>query len=303
MAPKFVKYKSYSGFLIRDNCTPYSKPETLNHMDRALYLTSLVEVGGKFGLVQSYDGAAMSAGIEHKIAVLPRTLDQGSLWEMLNDIRVGVPLSSCPPLEKLLNAFKKVGWTLDSAGVLRDSQTGSKITGRAIRNEFTPIDGKVPEQGSFNDKARDWIILFHELFNHPATFHVQIESAKKFLLLSNKVIETEAYKAIRGVQNPSILVVNQNMTEEQDLAMCVYHSHSVNAPRPARDCLTLSKPTNLKDWPKRFLRILGTKSYGAWKDTVDGNNRYDRTRLLAMKSDLWSERLFVGPNAIMPKDL
>lgn len=301
--PKYVKYKSYSGFLIRDNCTPYVKPQTLNHLDRAVYLTSLVEVGGKFGLVQSYDGAGMSAGLEHKIAVLPRTLSQGSLWGMLNDIRAAVPLNTCPPLEKLLNAFKKLNWTLDSVGVLRDSQTGSEVSGKIIRNEFTPMDGKVPAQGPMHDKARDWIIMFHELFNHPATFHVQIESAKKYLLLSNKKREIEAYRAICGVQNPSVLKVNSGINQEQDLAMCVYHSHSVNGPAPAKSCLDESRPNTDKDWPKRLIRLLGTRKYGSWKDTIDGNNRYDRTRLLAMKSDLWNESLFVGPNAIMPKDL
>lgn len=300
---RYVKYKSYSGFLVRDNCTPYSKPQTLNHIERAIYLTSLVEVGAKFGLIQNYDGAGMSAGLEHKIAVYPRTMKPGSIWAVLGDIQNAVPRSTCPPLERLLNAFLKVGWILDSAGVLRETKTGSVVSGEAIRNEFTPMGGVVPPSGPLHEQSKQWIMMFHELYNHPATFHIQIESAKKFLLSSNEKNEIAAYKTICGVNSPSVAKVNVHLTQEQDLALCVYHSHSVNAPRPARDCLTLSKPSPDKEWPKRLLYLLGTRKFGNWRDTVDGNNRYDRTRLLAMKSDLWSTELFTGTDAIMPKDL
>lgn len=300
MTVKHRTWKNYAGCLINDVYTVYKKPVSKMHMDRALYLTSLVEVGGKFGLVQSYDGAGMSAGLEHKIAVLPRSLEQGSLWGMLNDIRIAVSPDGCQPLRMLLEAFTKCGWTLDSAGVLRDSKTGSKVSGAVIRNEFTPVDGKVPQSGPQWEKAKYWAELFNALFNHRMTFHVQIENAKKSLIASNKVIETAAYRAICGVENPSILIVGQNITEAQDLAMCVYHSHSVNGPAPARSCLETSRPDNTVDWPQRLLKELGTKKYGKWADTKDNDNRYDRTRILATQSGLWSLET-IEKN--MPKDL
>jgi hypothetical protein len=297
-------WKEFSGCLINTESTVYPNPNSKNHMDRAVYLTSLVEVGAKFGLINSYDGAGMSAGLEHKIAVYPKNLSaQGSLWGLLNDIRSAVPLDDCAPLKELLDAFKRVGWTLDSAGVLRDSKTGVRVHGEVIRNELTPPGGKVPKTGPNWEKAKQWAVLFNKVFNHPATFHSQVEAAKKGLLLSNKAVESDAYKKITGVSNPSVLIVGENITPEQDLAWCVYHSHSVNGPAPARDCLRLSIPSTSKDWGKRFLKIIGSRSYGKWKDTKDGNNRYDRTRVLAMGSGLWDASLFSGPNAIMPKDL
>ncbi|NBP56914.1 hypothetical protein EBU71_10370 [bacterium] len=300
MTIKHKTWKQYSGCLIDDKYTVYEKPKNKSHIERALYLTSLVEVGGKFGLIQSYDGAGMSAGLEHKIAVLPKSLEQGSIWELINEMRSAIDPDSCYPLRMLLKAFNKCGWTLDNAGVLRDMKTGLKVHGSVVRNEFTPSNGKVPPSGPEWEKAKRWAELFNELFNNPLTFRIQIESAKKSLLLSNKTVEINAYRGICGVENPSVLVVNQNISEAQDLAMCVYHSHSVNGPAPARSCLEASKPDNTPDWPGRFLKILGTRKYGRWADTKDGNNRYDRTRILAIRSGLWSTLTI---EQIMPKDI
>jgi hypothetical protein len=300
---KLVKYKNYSGCVIRDNSTTYQNPNTKVHMDRAVYLTSLIEVAGKFGIINSYDGAAMSAGLEHNVSVLPKTMEAGSLFAAINFIRMSVPESTCPPLTSLLVAFKSAGWVLDASGVLRDYKSGQKVSGQAIRNEFTPDNGVVPETGPKWEQAKRWALLYNTLFNHPATFHTQIESAKRGLLLGNKQGEVAAYKAITGVENPSVLVVGTNIKPEQDLAMCVYHAHSVNAPSIAKSCLSDSKPDNTTAWPKRLVYILGTKSYGNWKDTTTGSSRYDRTRTYAKNSGIWTPELFVGNNAIMPENV
>ena len=300
---KWVKYKSYSGCVIRDNSTLMPPTQSIYHLDRAVQLTSLVEVGGKFGVINSYDGAAMSAGLEHNVSVLPKTMDQGGLFPALNLIRMAVPESTCPPLTSLLAAFKTAGWVLDAAGVLRVSTTGQEVSGQAIRNEFTPDNGVVPETGPKWEQAKRWALLYNALFNHPATFHTQIESAKMGLLLGNKAGEIAAYKAICGVSYPGILMVNVNLTPEQDLAMCVYHSHSVNAPSIARSCLIESSPDNTPAWPKRLIHILGTRAYGNWKDTTNGSSRYDRTRTYAKNSGMWAPELFTGPSAIMPENV
>lgn len=302
-AVKHRTWKNYSGCLINENYTLYPNENTNLHLDRALYLISLVEVGGKFGLVQSYDGAAMSAGLEQKIAVLPKSLSQGTLWGMLLEIKTAIKESDCPPLKKLIKALSDVDWFLDNAGILRHKNSGAEVTGSEIRNQFTPPDGKTPSSGPEWEQAARWATLFNELFNHPATFDIQISSAKKSLLLTNKASEYTAYKAVTGVENPSILVVDKNITKEQDLAMCLYHSHSVNGPVPAKDCLKNSRPDGSRAWAKRLIRLLGTKKFGAWADTTDGSNRYDRTRILAKNSGLWDESLFVGPDAIMPENL
>ena len=299
---KWVKYKSYSGCVIRDNVTIYPNPQTNLHMDRAVYLTSLLETAGHFGVVQSYDSCAMSAGLEHNVSVLPRTMEQGGLFPALNFIRMAVPERACPPLISLLGAFKSVGWVLDASGVLRDYKTGQKVSGQAIRNEFTPDNGVVPETGPKWEQAKRWALLYNALFNHSATFHTQIESAKRSLLLGNKAGEISAYKAICGVEYPAILMINVNLTPEQDLAMCVYHSHSVNAPSIARSCLIESKPDNTPAWPKRLVRILGTRKYGNWQDTATGTSRYDRTRIYAKNSGMWPATLFDN-SGIMPENV
>lgn len=300
---KWVKYNNYSGCVIRDNTTTYPNPNSIYLLDRAVYLTSLLETGGKFGMVQSYDGAAMSAGLEHNVSVLPKTMDQGGLFPALNFIRMAVPESTCPPLVSLLGAFKSAGWVLDATGALRASTGGQKVSGQAIRNEFTPDNGVVPETGPKWEQAKRWALLYNALFNHPATFHTQIESAKRGLLLGNKAGEISAYKAICGVEYPGILMVDVNLTPEQDLALCVYHSHSVNAPSIARSCLIESNPDNTPAWPKRLIRILGTKAYGNWKDTTTGGSRYDRTRIYAKNSGMWAPELFSGNDAVMPENV
>lgn len=178
-AVKHRTWKNYSGCLINENYTLYSNENTNLHLDRALYLISLVEVGGKFGLIQSYDGAAMSAGLEQKIAVLPKSLSQGTLWGMLLEIKTVIKESDCPPLKKLIKALSDVDWFLDNAGILRHKNSGAEITGSEIRNQFTPPDGKTPSSGPEWEQAARWATLFSELFNHPATFDIQISSAKK----------------------------------------------------------------------------------------------------------------------------
>lgn len=301
MTVDHVKFRRYAGCRIKDSYTKFDKPAGMDHLDRALYLTSLVEVGGKFGLVQSYDGAGMSCGLEHKIALYPRNKKQGSLWGMLAEIRAAVAPCSCPELGELMSALTNVGWTLDAAGVLRHADTGREVGGNDIRNEFTPPNGKVPKTGPEWEQAKRWIELWHGVFAHPATFQVQIESARKGLLKHNRKGELSAYKAACGL-HPTVLKARFNITEEQDLAMCMYHAHSVNAPAIARKCLTASRPDATPQWPKRLIRTLGLRDFARWKDNRRGNNRYDRTRVLAMKSGLWEARLFEGPQAIMPKN-
>ena len=298
-----MTYRIYSGCVIRDNSTTYPNPNTTVHMDRAVYLTSLLETAGRFGVVQSYDGCGMSAGLEHNVSVLRNTEEPGSLFGAINFIRMNVKESDCPPLTALLSAYKDVGWLLDASGVLRDVKRRQKISGAVIRNEFTPDNGTVPETGPKWEQAKRWALLYNALFNHPATFHAQVESAKRGLLLGNKQGEVATYKVITGVDDPSALVAGTNITHEQDLAMCVYHAHSVNAPSIAKVCLSDSKPDNTSDWPKRLIHILGTKSYGNWKDTTTNSSRYDRTRTYSKNSGIWTPELFTGVNAIMPENV
>lgn len=298
----WTKYKSWSGCKI-----PGIKEFELNteqakkHMWRAVWLTAKVEGGGKFGAINSYDGAGMSAGLEHRIAVYPKTMNQGSLWKLIRELELH---AHCEALNKLFLALKDEKMFLAQDGSLRHVQTGRLISGSEIRNLVTPVNGQVPKSGENWNKAKEWALLFHELFSNEKTYETQVNSTIVSLLEGNQQKETEAYKLSLNVEHPTVLEYGENISAEHDLAWCVYHSFSVNAPGKGRERLQVSKPDKTKEWPKRLIRTLGTTNYGRWYDTFDGGNRYDRTRVYAMSSGMWPEELFEdGPLSIMPKNL
>jgi hypothetical protein len=294
------KYHSWSGCKISGG-DKYAPDDDKDHMQRALWLTAQVEGGGTFGAINSYDGAAMSAGLEHKIAVYPKSMEQGSLWKLLRQLELYAP---CQELENLWDSFKHGPfWYLAQDGTVRHYNTGRLITAREIRDELSPPGGKVPKTGQNWEKAKDWALLFHELFSAQKTHQVQVNSAIDSLVRGNGKNESEAYKVSVGVEHPTVLRAGENIDMEHDLAWCVYHSFSVNAPSMARRRLSSSRPDNSLQYPKRLIRVLGTTNYGRWHDTFDGGNRYDRTRIYAMRSKYWPEELFNGSNAIMPKNL
>src|SRR5688572_11750639 len=80
---------AHAGCLIHGT-VPVLPPEgdqVLSHLDRAYYLATALE-SPRYGSVQSYDGAAMSAGPFHFVAVLPKTLTQGPLWALLRRLEL-----------------------------------------------------------------------------------------------------------------------------------------------------------------------------------------------------------------------
>lgn len=298
---RWAKYKSWSGCRISSGIKwVLTTEQKEQHMYRAMFLTSMLETFGKFGPVNSYDGAGISAGLEHNIAVYPKYMKQGPLWKNLRELELYAP---CDDLEKLWLALKDENTFVAQDGVLRDYNTGAEISAQRIRNIVAPPGGRVPKNGPSWERAKVWAELFHNLFSNPATFDVQIKSAIKSLVSGNGKNESAAYKATVGVEHPSVLGGFEDISEEHDLAWCVYHSFSVNAPGKARRVLSGTRPDNKKDWPKRLIRALGMSKYGRWHDTTDSRNRYDRTRISAKNSGLWSQSLFVGPAAIMPKNL
>ena len=81
---RFVGYRDKKGFVVRGG--PKVEPSrTDRHMARSFYLVSQLEAAN-WGTVQNYDGAGMSAGPLHVIAVFPATGDQGPLWRMVRRI-------------------------------------------------------------------------------------------------------------------------------------------------------------------------------------------------------------------------
>lgn len=290
MIARRVTYKKWAGISICGNKKwEASSINYLNHLDKATWLTAAVEVDSTFGTVQSYDGAGISAGLEHQIAVFPKTSKQGGLWNLLLKLEE-VLQNYNPNWNALKNEFDKVGWYLDTRGILRKKLTGSVVDGAEIRNEFAPPNGVVPESGPNFEKAVRWATLFHKLFEDPDTFKFQIREAKNSLLSSHKDLENQVYKRYCNIEDASVANLGTNISKEIDLAMCFYHSFSVNAPNKARSILgeVLRKSYGPLDFSKHLIKALGTSSFANWQ------NRYIRTRLAAKKSYLFDYSLFVS---------
>lgn len=291
---KRITYKGFAGISIKGKTQwlPASV-NNKNHLDKATWLTSAVEVGSVFGTVQSYDGAGISAGIEHQIAVLPKTMQQGGLWGFLNKLEDALEPNMPRTLVALFGRFDQVGWYLDPRGILRNKHTGSAVSGTEIRNEIAPVNGVVPESGPDYDKAVLWAKLFANAFGDPATFATQIKQAKLGLLHLHKKTESLVYSRYCNIADASVAVVGTNISEDLDLAMCIYHSYSVNAPTRARQLLEhiLSKNLSEKSFCYELIKAFGTSDFANWKQ------RYVRTWTAAKNSGLFKDSLFsvAGP--------
>lgn len=304
---KYISFRGFSGCKI-DGTEKVSVPSSDFHMDRAYYLVSTLEAPW-FGSVQSYDGAGISGGPLHNIAVYPRNLKvQGSMFPLLRALEKA---HAGKPLFDLWAALKDdAGWFVARDGKLRDYETGRVITGREIRNEFTPINGKVPRQGPRWEQAKKWAILFHNLLGSENTFNAQKEFAIEYLINTRKKDERLFYaKMDLNTLRVSDEKKNDNfLSLEEDLALSVYHAYSVNGPGPAskvfKRVINRHAPfVRESSFPKDLIWSLGNHKFGRWKYTEDGRNRYSRTRLMALRSGLWPRKFFVGNDAIMPLKL
>jgi len=276
------------------------------HMDRAVWLTSQVEAP-KWGTVQGYDGAAMSGGLLHNVSVLPKTVAQGDLFGLLAKIFEYVDAKGAAnvPVTNMRQALQAKGWTVARDGVLRNA-SGLKVSGQDIRNEFTPPDGKVPRQGPQFDQAMRWAMLFHNLFSDPGTRRAQIDYAALWLARGKSDLEMSVYRKFAVGLDTPVHLPSTMLPVPVDLAMCVYHSFSVNAPATAAECLeqamALVDPSaTAEKFATALLRRLGKREFGKWTDKPgDGDDRYDRTRKAVWASGIWDTTL---THQLMPTDL
>lgn len=313
-------FGDYSGPVI-SGIDPIDPPrEDSRHVARAYWLTTKVETGARFGTIVMYDGTAVTGGPDQHVAVYPRHLaddvlenDQGGLWKLLRRLEyVGGGLRS--PIDRLWGALKDRGWYVSQDGMLRGLSDGVLVAGKAIRNAFTPDDGAVPKDGPKWETAKAWAITFHDLLAHPDGRTAQIEFGMEHLVdrtrsrrvaldRGNVISVLDAGYDDREIT--ALRVGGEDWPEYLDLALCVYQSHSVNAPAIANRALITASMAHTNDelkFSKLLLSLLGNSSFGRWDDDIPGG-RYQRTRLVAQQSGLWSASLFDGPNAIMPRDL
>lgn len=296
MSTEYVTYKNFAGFRVR-GYSEFSMPlDVRSHVSRAVFLTAQLEAP-RWGSVQSYDGAGMSAGLLHNVAVTPANMQQGSLWPLL----ARVLSASTGDGDELVRELADAGWRLGADGKLRDA-AGALVGGKEIRAKLTPPNGKVPTKGEAHQAAERWARVFSELFGARSTFQAQAAFAGEWLVQSQSAAELAVYRDYcPGIDSWAGIGIDQ-LSAEVELAMCVYHSFSANAPGQAVKHLREahgSAPAGATPFAKRLIRSLGRSPYGRWHDEPGvGNNRYDRTRLAVLKSRLW-------PMAaeLMPRDL
>jgi len=319
-----IVFGKYSGLRINGKIDmPEPGDFNTSHFSRASWLTAQVESGGKFGTVMNYDGTGMTAGIHQAIAVYPRALDdnnkendQGPLWKLLCLLKEKwLTFAEVPVTDAPWNEFEdwlgRIGIRLKEGKAVN---TVGVFSGKALRLVLTgDMEGVLPVSGVGRVGAESVIKTFYQLFSAPWTFPVQLiygimefvaGSKKKFRFSSKKLLQNSSmrYEFYRDSfdiylkTNPSL-----------DLALCVYWSNSVNAPGYALKLLCKVLDDTYRagfqheiNFPKKLIHTLGTAQYGRWDDDIP-NGRYQRTRNAAMKK--WPNELFVGPNAVMPKDL
>lgn len=326
---KRIKFNKYAGIKIKGK--KETKLDTdgnglITPIEKALWLTAMVESNGVYGSVMNYDGTGITAGIHQAVAVYPKNLKvQGSLWGLLRDIQLVLSTPEQYATEAKLTymalqeMFMDENVELTADGVLRYMGTGNALSGYHIRDLLTgSYDGVMPKIGKNRVRAENFVLKFHKLFSNPTTFQVQNKyGLKHFAKLVNRrmrfskkfskcTIDQFVYK--RLYKSNSLLCTKEDQASDAvDLAMAMFWSHSVNSPGQALRIfckaanLASSDPTKDEDgyqFAKNLIRYLGTSSYGRWDDNLK-NGRYQRTRKYAKK--IFNAGLFKGSNPIMPK--
>lgn len=296
-------YKSYSGFVVRGSVPIETPPQHAPHTKWAFFLLSRMEAAN-WGTVQNYDGAGMSAGPLHAIAVSPSSKAQGSLWELVAEIFAAVPFGTCPPIEELRSKLTEHGYQLTMNGVVVHVKDGKRVQGEDLRILLSGPLGAVRVGSPFETSAREMALLFSRLFSHPATFQAQEMYTVKWLLRGQRDAEFAAYAkysktpvTAANMANFLSYATHAELGFELDLAMCVYHAFSVNAPAPAVDELRKAMVAKTaEDFARRLIRGLGTRKFARWADTPDNKNRYDKTRIAVSQHglDRW------GPELVRP---
>jgi hypothetical protein len=303
MKIRWLTFASHSGFLAAGGPAIEGPVDPSVHVDRAVFLAGKLEAGA-WGTVQSYDGAGMSGGLLHNIAVGADDV-QSSFFPLLRECALAAP-EACAEVSATL---RDAGWTLSADGRLRSLASGALAGGREIRRELSGSEiGAVPKTGPDTDRARAWADRLFRAFAHERTRAAQAAYAAAWMAQGNSADERAVYSAVLGRAVDSMLALPAAaLPVEVELAMSVYHAFSVNAPARARKVLSplLAK---LHDglapelFAQRLVRALGTQKFARWQDTTGtGRNRYDRTRVVVWNNPtLWPKSV---AQKLMPIDL
>jgi len=304
------------------------------HAERAFWLTGEVETGNRLGSVMMADGTGFTIGIDQHIAVYPRELadedfnaadDQGSAFDLLFRIE----LTRSKHIEPLWQAFRSCGWYVGQDGHLRwlengrarvknqgiDHVAGDFVHGVLIRNAITPKNGVVKKDTPEWQVCREWATALHLLMTDLKTLEVQRDfgiahlahrvAHRKLRLGDRRRRPTFQKRIYSGC--PVTGIRSDDLEPALDLALCVFHSYTVNAPSVAFRLLEASvKATGFaghlgataeqqRAFADDLLFRIKTKRYGRW------GNRWERTRKHALGAGWWPRSLFIGNQAVMAK--
>lgn len=302
------KYKSFSGPLVRPDKGKAKKIDQPNYtnssfLQRALWLTSMVECGGKFGLINMYDGTAITAGLHQAALVLPRSLSkQGPLYKVLWRMNQANVLGT--GIYQMLIDHK---WKISPTGLIED--TGCVLRPEEIRNTLTPTDGQVSQTGLAWQQSSAWAKAFFETFSDPKTFDIQISLGEEHLIKRITKFKSKRFFDKRTLQEVAFyrgVYDRYPFYGASDLVHAAFMSFVVNAPSWAykaydKTLKELDLDVIFYDDDELFGRALikNLCRYSKWDDDRR-NGRYQRTRRYAMK--VWPEYLFED-DGVMPKDI
>jgi len=321
----------YSGPVIYGTEVVKPPPRNNGHAGRAFWLTGQVETGNRLGSVMMADGTGFTIGIDQHIAVYPRELadedfnaedDQGGAWALLAALEV-----AHAPVRMLWEAFAQHGWYVAGDGTLRwisggkhkvknrllHHKGGGLVHGAVIRDTVTPKGGKVVKVCQ-KEQAREWAAMLHELTSAPTSRDVQVSFGIKHLChrvrtrklrLAEHRRRVTLQQAVYGSENDISVTSREHLGEALDLALCVFHSYTVNAPSVAFRLMEQTLRATgwnsawLEDDDRRtgfavnLLAGLKAEKYGRW------DKRWARTRKAAMAVGWWDGALFRRPTGIM----
>lgn len=301
------------------------------HAGRAFWLTGQVETGNRLGSVMMADGTGFTIGIDQHIAVYPKELahedfnaadDQGGAWALLAALEV-----AHAPVRMLWEAFEQRGWYVAPDGTLRwidngvhkvqnrklEHQGGDLVHGATIRDVLTPKGGVVTKTCQ-KEQAREWALMLHELTRAPTSWDVQVSFGVKHLChrvrtrklrLAEHRRRVTFQQAVYGSPTNIETIKLADIGEHLDLALCVFHSYTVNAPAVAFRLMEeaikglgwsgawLEDETARCNFALNLLTRLKAEKYGRW------DKRWARTRKAAMEVGWWDGALFRRPTGIM----
>jgi hypothetical protein len=292
------------------------------HAGRAFWLTGQVETGNRLGSVMMADGTGFTIGIDQHIAVYPKELahedfnaadDQGGAWALLAALEV-----AHAPVRMLWEAFTQRGWYVAPDGTLRwitggthkvqnrklEHRGGDLVHGNTIRNAVTPTGGRVVKTCE-KETAREWALMLHELTRDPTSRDIQVSFGVKHLChrvrtrklrLADHRRRVTFQQAVYGDANIEVIKLS-DLGYPLDLALCVFHSYTVNAPAVAFRILEESIRSTgwtaeqdghdrQESFARDLLHRIKTEKYGFW------NKRWERTRKAAMELGCWDGELF-----------